>query len=172
MGPLGTQEMIFIFVLALLIFGPKKLPELGKTMAKAISEFRRASTELKSTWDREMTALERETESLNKVTQEVHSDISNSTGYSDDSYYYESGGYGSDSSNSNATDSSTISASATQGAEATTAETASAEGQAEAGAPEPVATTVTAEAVAAEDASSGAVASETTHVSESKAVAS
>ena len=35
MGPLGWQETVFIFLLALLIFGPKKLPELGKTAAKA-----------------------------------------------------------------------------------------------------------------------------------------
>jgi sec-independent protein translocase protein TatA len=34
MGPLGWQETVFIFVLALLIFGPKKLPELGKTLAR------------------------------------------------------------------------------------------------------------------------------------------
>jgi sec-independent protein translocase protein TatA len=53
MGPLGWQETIFIFVLALLIFGPKKLPELGKTIGKAMTEFRRASSELRSTWDRE-----------------------------------------------------------------------------------------------------------------------
>ena len=51
MGPLGWQETIFILVLALLIFGPKKLPELGKTIGKAMTEFRRASSELKSTFD-------------------------------------------------------------------------------------------------------------------------
>src|ERR1041385_6207316 len=65
-GPLGMQEMVFIFVLALLIFGPKKLPELGKTLGKAMTEFRRASNELKSTFDREMSNLERETESTTK----------------------------------------------------------------------------------------------------------
>ena len=48
--------------LALLLFGPKKLPELGKTLAKALGEFRRASTELKSTFEREMNAIERETD--------------------------------------------------------------------------------------------------------------
>ncbi len=52
MGPLGWQETVFIFILALLIFGPKKLPELGKTFGKAMSEFRRASAELKATWSR------------------------------------------------------------------------------------------------------------------------
>jgi len=40
MGTLGIPEMMFIFTLALLLFGPKKLPELGKTVGKAIAEFR------------------------------------------------------------------------------------------------------------------------------------
>src|SRR6476646_3316741 len=67
MGPLGMQEMVFIFVLALLIFGPKKLPELGRTLGKAMTEFRRASSELKSTFDREMRTLEQETESIKQI---------------------------------------------------------------------------------------------------------
>ncbi len=69
MGSLGWQETIVIFVLALLLFGPKKLPELGKNLAKAIGEFRRASSELKDTWQREMTAIERETAEIKKETQ-------------------------------------------------------------------------------------------------------
>ena len=68
MWSLGWQETIFIFVLALLIFGPKKLPELGRSIGKAITEFRRASGELKATWDREMISLERENESIKEVT--------------------------------------------------------------------------------------------------------
>ena len=51
MGPVGVQEMIVIFLVALVLFGPKKLPELGKTIGKAITEFRRAQSELKSTFD-------------------------------------------------------------------------------------------------------------------------
>ena len=116
MGSLGAQEMVFIFLLALLIFGPKKLPELGKTIGKALTEFRRASSELKSTWEREMTNLERETESLKEVTTSYSNEIYNST-Y--DSSYYDSGAYGSESHDSTATDSSTVSASAPQGAEST-----------------------------------------------------
>ena len=58
LGTLGTPEMIFIFLLALVLFGPKKLPELGRTVGKAITEFRRASNELKSTFDREFKNLE------------------------------------------------------------------------------------------------------------------
>jgi TatA/E family protein of Tat protein translocase len=61
MGTIGVPEMIFIFVLALLIFGPKKLPELGRSLGKGIAEFRRASNELKSSLEREMNTLEQET---------------------------------------------------------------------------------------------------------------
>lgn len=61
MGPLGTQELVFIFLLALLLFGPKELPKLGKTIGKAMTEFKKAQTELKSTFDREMSNLEKET---------------------------------------------------------------------------------------------------------------
>ncbi len=118
MGSLGTQEMVVIFVLALVLFGPKKLPELGKTVAKALAEFRRASSELKSTFEREMNAIERESESLKEVSTQYQNQI-----YSDyDSSYYDSGAYGYDSYDSNTADStSTVSASASQGAESTTA---------------------------------------------------
>lgn len=68
MGPLGWPETVFIVVLALLLFGPKKLPELGRTLGKAITEFRRASAELKSTFDREMRNLEREAEAVKEKT--------------------------------------------------------------------------------------------------------
>lgn len=138
MGPLGWQETVFIFVLALLIFGPKKLPELGKTIGKAMTEFRRASSELKGTFDREMYALERETESLKQDVQKASGIESNTYDYSNpsynhDSYNYDSGSYDSgaydasiaaSSGASTATDTTTPSASATQGAESTTEPTA------------------------------------------------
>jgi TatA/E family protein of Tat protein translocase len=44
---LGMQEMIVILVIALLIFGPKKLPELGRSLGRGLAEFKRASEELK-----------------------------------------------------------------------------------------------------------------------------
>ena len=56
MGPLGVPELIFILVIALLIFGPKRLPEFGRTIGKALGEFRRASTDLKRSIDVELTA--------------------------------------------------------------------------------------------------------------------
>ena len=54
---LGFPELIFILVLALLIFGPKKLPEIGRTLGKGLSEFRRATNDLKRTIESEV-ALE------------------------------------------------------------------------------------------------------------------
>lgn len=53
-GPLGVPELLFIFALALLIFGPRKLPEIGRTLGKGISEFRKASNELKRTINAEV----------------------------------------------------------------------------------------------------------------------
>jgi TatA/E family protein of Tat protein translocase len=75
-GTLGTQEMIFIFVLALVLFGPKKLPELGRTIGKALTEFRRASAELKTTFDRELKTLEAET-NLKEVQNDLQLDTYN-----------------------------------------------------------------------------------------------
>jgi len=53
-GSLGAPELIAIFVLALLLFGPKKLPELGRALGKTFAEFRKATTELKSTLEKEL----------------------------------------------------------------------------------------------------------------------
>jgi len=77
MGPIGMQEMVVIFLVALVLFGPKKLPELGKTLAKAITEFRRAQSDLKATFEREMHALEKETESLKEATRQATIDLTN-----------------------------------------------------------------------------------------------
>ena len=57
MGPIGWPEVVFIFFLALILFGPKKLPELGRTMGKALAEFQRAKEELKDALDRETKQL-------------------------------------------------------------------------------------------------------------------
>ena len=77
MGPIGMQEMVVIFLVALVLFGPKKLPELGKTLAKAMTEFRRAQIDLKATFEREMHALEKETESLKEATRQATIDLTN-----------------------------------------------------------------------------------------------
>lgn len=54
MGSLGLPEIIFILLLALLIFGPKRLPEIGRTLGKGIAEFRKASNDLKRTINAEL----------------------------------------------------------------------------------------------------------------------
>jgi sec-independent protein translocase protein TatA len=54
MGPIGMPEMVVIAVIALIIFGPRKLPELGKSLGKSIAEFKRASNELKHTLEDEI----------------------------------------------------------------------------------------------------------------------
>lgn len=53
-GPLGMQEMLIIMVVALIVFGPRKLPQIGKTLGKSLAEFRRTSTELRNTLEREV----------------------------------------------------------------------------------------------------------------------
>lgn len=58
-GPLGFPEMLFIVVLALLIFGPKRLPEVGRTIGKGMAQFRKATSDLRRTIETEI-ALENE----------------------------------------------------------------------------------------------------------------
>ena len=75
MGTLGVQEMLIIFLVALVLFGPKKLPELGRTIGKALTEFRRASSDLRATFEREMQTLDRENQSIKEVTHQVANEI-------------------------------------------------------------------------------------------------
>ena len=53
-GSIGMPELIIIFVIALIIFGPRKLPELGRSLGKSLAEFKRASNELKNTLEEEI----------------------------------------------------------------------------------------------------------------------
>lgn len=53
-GSLGVPELLLIFGVALIVFGPRKLPEIGRTLGKALGEFKKASEELKSTIEREV----------------------------------------------------------------------------------------------------------------------
>jgi len=59
---IGMPELVIIFVIALLVFGPKELPKIGKTIGKAMGEFRRASDELRDGLQREIDAVDRETQ--------------------------------------------------------------------------------------------------------------
>src|SRR6185312_10536904 len=123
-GPIGMPEMVAIFLIALLLFGPKKLPELGRTLGKAITEFRRASNELKATFESHLSELDKENESLkdaiNSYTNTDYSSSSNSSGYSYDQEYSYNNYDGSDpsqssgSSETSASQPTTASATATQ----------------------------------------------------------
>jgi len=57
-GSIGGPELLVIFVIALLIFGPKKLSELGRTLGKGVAEFRKAATDLRETLDAEVARSE------------------------------------------------------------------------------------------------------------------
>src|SRR5438309_9575785 len=54
LGSLGFPELIVIFVIALIIFGPRKLPEIGKSLGKSLAEFKKASNELRNTLEEEI----------------------------------------------------------------------------------------------------------------------
>jgi Tat protein translocase TatB subunit len=69
MGPLGFPELILIFIVALIVFGPKRLPEIGKMVGKALGEFKKATDDLKNTIEREVRADElKELTTLPKFT--------------------------------------------------------------------------------------------------------
>ena len=59
LGSLGFQELLMIFFVALIIFGPKRLPDIGRSVGKALGEFRRATNDLKSTLEEEVRLEER-----------------------------------------------------------------------------------------------------------------
>src|SRR5262245_12932616 len=69
MGQLGFSEMLLIFIVALLVFGPKKLPELGKSLGKGIREFKKATEELKSSWEDQVKDI---STPLNEVKNDIH----------------------------------------------------------------------------------------------------
>ena len=58
-GSIGMPELLIIFVIALIIFGPRKLPELGRSVGKSLSEFKRASNDLRNTLDQEIKVEEK-----------------------------------------------------------------------------------------------------------------
>ena len=78
MGQLGMAEILAIFLVALLVFGPKKLPELGKSLGKGLREFKRATNDLKSSWESQVKDIDREVSSAARDIKNVGKDIDNS----------------------------------------------------------------------------------------------
>ncbi len=79
-GSIGMPELIIIFVIALIIFGPRKLPELGRSLGKSLAEFKKASNELKSTLEEEIRLEEqRSTLEEKKAAQSVTAPPANPT---------------------------------------------------------------------------------------------
>jgi sec-independent protein translocase protein TatB len=72
---LGMPEMIFIFLLALVIFGPKKLPELGRQLGKALAEFKKASNDFKNQLEVEMMNIELEERAKKQETESAQPSI-------------------------------------------------------------------------------------------------
>lgn len=67
---LGFPELVVIFVIALLVFGPRKLPELGRSLGKSLAEFKKATNELKRTWEEEVKTEEAE---LKEIQRDLNS---------------------------------------------------------------------------------------------------
>jgi TatA/E family protein of Tat protein translocase len=72
-GSLGGAELLLILVLALLLFGPRKLPEIGRTIGRGMSEFRKATSEFKTSLEREVDLgeVKQTRDSLRQVRHDV-----------------------------------------------------------------------------------------------------
>ncbi len=92
MGGLGMPEIMIILVIALIVFGPRKLPELGKTLGKAMGQFRRASEDFKRTWEQEVD-LEKTRTSIASTSESGSSQIGEETSYNGYDTYHSDYGY-------------------------------------------------------------------------------
>jgi TatA/E family protein of Tat protein translocase len=86
-GPIGMPELILIFLVALLVFGPRKLPELGRSLGKGIAEFKRASDDLKRTIEdeieqgkRQVSAVQDEVASARRQAGELRDTVASTVG--------------------------------------------------------------------------------------------
>lgn len=80
-GSIGFPEMMIILMIALLVFGPKKLPEVGKSLGKALREFRKTSDEIKEKIEEEIQAeefreIKRDVEELTDIKSSIYPDFS------------------------------------------------------------------------------------------------
>jgi len=79
-GPLGMPELVLIFAVALLLFGPRKMPQIGKSIGRALGEFRRASNEFKRTIEDEVAAdeikeVERDLKDIKAAGREILDEV-------------------------------------------------------------------------------------------------
>ena len=72
-GSIGGTELLIILVIALVVFGPKRLPELGRTIGKGLGEFRRASNDLKRSLEDEITLDERRSKQDERRSEQAES---------------------------------------------------------------------------------------------------
>jgi TatA/E family protein of Tat protein translocase len=70
-GLLSIPHLIIIFLVTLVVFGPQKLPELARQLGKALAEFRKATADLRGSFDEHMRELEREARALEQQTREA-----------------------------------------------------------------------------------------------------
>lgn len=82
-GSLGMPELIVIFVIALIIFGPRKLPELGRSLGRSLNEFKRASNELKNTLEEEV-RIDEQREARQRTEAKATEDATQATRAFDD----------------------------------------------------------------------------------------
>src|SRR3974390_1402609 len=90
MGPFAWDKMVLIFLVVLVLFGPKELPKVARTIAKFMNDFKRASSELKETWQRELSALERETQDIRKDLNVEAEQLTQASSYSEGYYHHDS----------------------------------------------------------------------------------
>ncbi|HKS27007.1 MAG TPA: twin-arginine translocase TatA/TatE family subunit [Pyrinomonadaceae bacterium] len=78
---LGTSELLIILVVALILFGPRRLPQLSRQLGKSLGEFKRASEDFKRTWEKEveLEKLEQEADMARAMLQDDHSILGDAT---------------------------------------------------------------------------------------------
>ncbi len=74
-GPIGMPELIIILVIALIIFGPRKLPELGKSLGRSLNEFKKASTDLQNTLEQEIKIEEQKEQAVKAKEREATAEV-------------------------------------------------------------------------------------------------